>query len=112
MCSVLEALRDAELEVIDAAYAGKALLLQQDRAAVEARMDEWGRMAARLPSAGGGGAAAAADVDGNAVAAVGQGEAAHACVEGEHAYTAAMAALALTWRLRCGHAGAPWPSSL
>ncbi len=128
ICSNLESCCDAELKTIDVMCEGKTRLLQQDRAAVEARMEEWtcvaermtalldrrvGEDNARLTSDTSIGARGDAEDDDVLPRMKRQrfseplehfsDEASQACMEG-------LAALAPTWRLLCGHAGAPWLS--
>ena len=103
-CTALEGVRDAELAALDTAYAAKARRLQQDRAAVEARVAEWVAVAEHM-------AALLADGDPPSADAALPPAKRHKGLQDEDVQRAcaeALAALAQTWRLQCGHAGAPW----
>ncbi len=96
-CTALEKSCDADIAAIDAGYTAKARRLQQDRATVEARVQEWVHVAERIVAL----LHESEDVLMNC--STRSLEQAQVCAEG-------LKVLDQKWQLRCGHAGAPWLS--
>ena len=113
LCCALEKSCEEELISIDAAYTLKARLLQQDRAAVEDCVAEWVEVAQRMGTLLDSSDDTHGDVEGAPPAkrrSLGMSLSAGPTVVRDQACAEGMRVLGRTWRLRCGHAGAPWLS--